>query len=68
MAARIVTEAIVYTLVYSAFMLILFKVEGVKKQRLCISLEMVFPWICVGASACSGQRRDCGTDREDDLK
>ena len=32
MTVRIAIEAIAYTLVYSAFMLILFKTEGVKKQ------------------------------------
>ena len=32
MAAKIVVEAIVYSLVYSVFMLGLFKVQGARKQ------------------------------------
>lgn len=32
MTGKIILEAIVYTLLYSAFMLVLFKVQGVKKQ------------------------------------
>lgn len=32
MTTKIVIEAIIYTLVYSAFMMVIFKVEGAKKQ------------------------------------
>ncbi len=32
MAAKITIEAILYTLVYSAFMLVLFKIQGAKHQ------------------------------------